>query len=321
MESAVRRNVRLRHCARLAITATGPFSFHHTFGKRTLYGARYYFATPFEVFDGRTLWTGVRVDGRMPLGLRLSLAPGGREGLVVDVFAGRDLAEGACSALEYALAATTGVQDDVQAFYRTAKRFRPLRRAIAHLRGMRVTRFLDPFGGLLFAVLLQRASQGRTYAMLRHLYASYGTHIQFDGRNLLITPEPHILAIGSEQELRVRCRVGFRAKYIRHVGVAAAKGLVPDFVTLRSLTLDQAKAVLTQITGVGDHSAEVVIPHPAFPVDSWSAPILAPLLGVRSRRLGLIPALKTFAKTEFGPWQRYAYEYLVNALDVLVAPE
>jgi len=155
--------------------------------------------------------------------------------------------------------------------------------------------------------------------MIELLYASYGDKVEFDGHCVVICPDHRRVAAISEQELRARCKLGFRAPYVLAAAKAVAQGLVPSLDILESMTAEEARTALVSIKGIGEYAANTILPHPAFPVDTWSAPIFARLLGIESAPGTTIRAVKKCAEDNFGKWQRDIYTYVVNDLDRISA--
>ncbi len=88
---------------------------------------------------------------------------------------------------------------------------------------------------------------------------------------------------------------------------------------LAAVEPSQAKALLMELRGVGDYSAELVMPKKGFPLDVWSAKIFSVLfygeLPKDPRKS--IPALKGTAEKRWGKWAGYAFVYILNDLQRL----
>lgn len=121
------------------------------------------------------------------------------------------------------------------------------------------------------------------------------------------------LAEVSEAELR-ECKLGFRAPYLRGTAQKLAAGEV-DLARVTGLSLDEARAELLKLPGVGPKIADCVLlfgygfPE-AFPVDVWIMKALRrhyfPRRKVKPERL------RRFIRSHFGPQAGYAQQYLFH---------
>jgi len=304
----------LEQVACLRFQAIPPYSFERTIRKYTKYGTTWYFMTPFEIYRHETLWTGFPFQDE-PIGLKIE-AKGSisKPRVSVEVFARRKLKTSRLKDVSKIIKNSLGLEEDLSPFYALAHRDPILRQAKKDLYGMRITPLPDLLSALILAITLQRASYGRTERMLHLLYLCYGQKVRFDNQRVIVCPRAQTLAEVSELELREECKLGYRARYLKAAAEAVANQELPDLRELGNLSIEQARDVVMRVKGIGEYAAEVILPHPSFPIDSWSAKIFQQLFCVEpsERAGGIISAIKTYAKREFGEWQRYVYEYIVN---------
>jgi N-glycosylase/DNA lyase len=121
------------------------------------------------------------------------------------------------------------------------------------------------------------------------------------------------LANASEAELRA-CKLGFRAPYLSGAARKLAAGEV-DLSRLASLPLEEARAALLTLPGVGVKIADCVLLfaygfQEAFPVDVWIIKALHQLYFPKRRPK--LPRLRRFSQTHFGPYGGYAQQYLFH---------
>jgi N-glycosylase/DNA lyase len=126
-------------------------------------------------------------------------------------------------------------------------------------------------------------------------------------------PSAARIAAASEAELR-GCLLGFRAPYLKGSAEAVASGK-PALNELQTMTLEQARAALMELPGVGRKIADCVLLFAygfptAFPIDVWVLRALRelyfPKRGVTMKRL------RHFSETHFGPHGGYAQQYLFH---------
>jgi 3-methyladenine DNA glycosylase/8-oxoguanine DNA glycosylase len=88
---------------------------------------------------------------------------------------------------------------------------------------------------------------------------------------------------------------------------------------LSILPPDLAKKKLLSLRGIGDYSAELLMPRMGFPLDVWSAKIFSALLCDEKPQdpREAIPALKKLAEERWGNWRDYAFVYVLNDLPQL----
>jgi N-glycosylase/DNA lyase len=121
------------------------------------------------------------------------------------------------------------------------------------------------------------------------------------------------LAGVAESDLR-ECKLGFRAPYLLGSARKLRDGAV-DLSALHGVALEEARAQLLQLPGVGLKIADCVLLfgygfQQAFPVDVWIMRALRQLYFPK-RRVKL-PRLRRFSQTHFGPHSGYAQQYLFH---------
>lgn len=290
-----------------------PFSFTRTVRKSTRFGADWFLFTPFESYEQDALFTGLRLESGDEVGLRfVSEGTVYAPSIKVDIYAKKKKELNVAEIKEVVVSAI-GANVDVRGFYALARSKPVLVDAVNEYFGMRVTTIPDLFTDLMFAITLQRASYGRSTQMFKCMVERYGTRLQFADKEVIIPPAPQKVDRISQTELRTNCKLGYRAEYIKEAANSIAKELVPSFNTLAKMSFEEAKNTLKVIKGVGTYSTEVVLPHPALPLDSWSTKIFSQVFQLSDRD---IDSLKAYVEKRFHPWERYVYEYIVNYVDV-----
>jgi 3-methyladenine DNA glycosylase/8-oxoguanine DNA glycosylase len=307
----------LSHAARFRFRPLPPYDFGLTVRKP----AGWSWFTPFEVWEGGTIWSGFWFDlangparRRVPVGVRAR--PAGRS-VVADVFASAPLSSPDRARLRRHLAEALGVREDLRPFYRLMRRHRILKRVAGRLRGMHAGWRLNVFTSLTLAVLLQMAPIKRSMNMWDCLIRRYGKRVSFDGRSVRLWPDVPTIAALRPRDLARRCRLGYRAKFLVRLARQLQKGF-PSVEELAAMTPGEAKARLLELYGVGEYSASFASPHPAFSLDVWSVKIFFPILFGRSApspdpRAG-IPRAVGAAEERWGKWSDLVLVYVLNDL-------
>jgi 3-methyladenine DNA glycosylase/8-oxoguanine DNA glycosylase len=90
---------------------------------------------------------------------------------------------------------------------------------------------------------------------------------------------------------------------------------------LFAMAPEEAKNKLLTLQGIGEYSAELVMPKTGFPLDVWSAKIFSVLFygKIPEKPREAIPALKLTAEQRWGNWRGCAFVYVLNDLPKLSA--
>jgi 3-methyladenine DNA glycosylase/8-oxoguanine DNA glycosylase len=313
----------LKAIIRMELDGIAPYNFENTIRKYTLYGIEWYWLTPFEVFLKGTLWTAIRLNNNTPIGLRLrSIGNVENPKVSVSVFSKVRLSNDEENEAVDTLTWILGLKENILDFYILADNYKPLKQAKEDLFGMRIAKNPNLFDRTLLAITLQMASYGRTEQMIRLIYENYGEQLKFDGKKVIISPTAEKISNVNESELRLKCKVGYRAKSIITNAKLIAAGEIPSVTKLRSMPIEDARSSLGKMVGIGEYSKDVILfdIQPCFPIDVWSVNYFCKLFGIeiKDKPRKMIPDLKEFAKKEFGKWQSYVYDYIINDLEKLL---
>jgi N-glycosylase/DNA lyase len=215
---------------------------------------------------------------------------------------------------------------DLTAVLKTFPDDEPMRAAVAACRGLRVLR-QEPWECLASFILSSTKQIVQIRQIVSLLSERFGNPLscpsdtlsppggERDGARgaLFSFPTPQKIAGLTESDLRA-CKMGFRAPHL----LAAARQITDgklDLDTIRSLPLEEARAELMKLRGVGGKIADCVLLFAygfdsAFPVDVWIERALRQLYFPR-RRVSE-KKLRHFAATYFGPHAGYAQQYLFH---------
>ncbi len=163
------------------------------------------------------------------------------------------------------------IDDDMEAVYARIGTDDRLKRSIAAYTGMRILR-QDPWECLVGFICSANSSIPRISDNMKSMAKGMGDPLRLDDHVGYTFPSPRRLAEAGEQALR-ELRLGFRAKYVARAAELAAGGEL-DVASLRRLSYEDAKDVLTALPGVGEKVADCVLlmsldKPKAFPVDRW----------------------------------------------------
>lgn len=297
------------------LSATPPYDFTLTVHKP----AGWSMLTPFETFERGTLWTVMRTHSRKMFGLKLrSVGTVEKPEIFCEAYSQKKLGKRDRGELSNTITWMLNLEEDVGQFYALADHDPLVEVLVKDLYGMRSTKQPDVFSRLVLAVTLQMAPIRRSYQMMNLLIEEYGESVRFDGREIRYWPSPERIAKADVRELEERCKLGYRAKSLKGIAEALCEGF-PTLRELEEMRIEEAKAKLMELKGIGEYSADVVIPHSGFALDVWSVKIFHLLLfgkEVESPR-NVIPKLKKIAESRWGRWRGYVFIYVLNDLNNL----
>jgi len=128
---------------------------------------------------------------------------------------------------------------------------------IARWRGMKPLNCSSLYEYLVIAIVLQNATVRRSVSMMQALFERYGTRLAYDGRELYCFWEPQAIDGVTEEELR-GLKVGYRARSLKRVSAAIARGEVDEFA-LRAKSRAEQREALLGLYGIGPASVGYIL--------------------------------------------------------------
>lgn len=294
----------LRRQATIELEPTRPFRFDATFHKPD------HFPSQDNAWAPGVRWQTLRFEHRM-FGLRIEdAAPDVRVGVWADARIPQQL----IAAISEELTWRANLRLDLTEFDRVASRDRELAGAVRRWRGMRPMHLGSLYEYLVIAIVLQNATVRRSVRMLQALFERYGTLLRFDRRELYCFWDPATLADASEQDLRA-LKVGYRAKSLLAVSETIASGEV-DARALREATLEEQRAALLSLYGVGPASAGYILIDVFHAFDEmahispWEQRIYSRLLLARPTDDPAPVQVLLERIARWSPWRALALHYL-----------
>ena len=145
--------------------------------------------------------------------------------------------------------------------------------------------------------------------------AKYGEESSFDGKTIRYWPSAQTIASKSPEELKLEAKLGYRAQNLISIAQTLTQGF-PNMDELYGMAPEETRKKLLELRGIGEYSAELVMPKMGFPLDVWSAKIFQVLFFGKApqKPREIIPALKEAAAERWGEWRGYAFVYILNDL-------
>ena len=153
--------------------------------------------------------------------------------------------------------------------------------------------------------------------IVRHLSKRLGKIVRHPESNVAIHafPSPASIAASSESLLR-DCKAGYRARYLYQSACLIASGGF-NLDEIADLDMDEARAKLTELPGVGNKIADCVLLFAygyarAFPVDVWVRKVLEDyyLKGEKTAPGTLASFVQNYFGVHAGFAQQYLFDYI-----------
>jgi len=304
----------LKHTYRSVITPVPPFHFELTMKKPagwTLFNAG-------EIYEDETLWTATRLLGRLA-GLKLhSLGSVEQPQIAITIFTKLQLTMKEKSDIMRSVETMIGADQDLKDFYRMAENDDILAHTVKDLYGMHDTQTAYLFNSVVLSICLQMAKLDRSEKMMASITSSYGTKVEFDGREILVEPAAETIAKLDSREFAKKCNLGYRAKYIVGSAKMIRRGF-PDTRKIMGMPPDEAKEKLMELPGVGDYAADIINPHGGFPIDAWSVDVFGKLFFDKEpdNAREAIEAVKEEGVRRWGRFAWMAFFYVAQDLENL----
>jgi len=159
------------------------------------------------------------------------------------------------------------------------------------------------------------APMKRSNQMMDLLTRNFGDRVRFDDKTVMYWPSPEKIAGVTAEELKAKAKLGYRAENLASIASTLKAGF-PTMDQLWEMPPEEAKKRLLGLRGIGDYSAEMVMPRMGFPLDVWSAKIFHVLFFNKEPESPreAIPVIKRIADEKWGEWRGYAFVYVLNDL-------
>jgi len=304
----------LKEVGSVEFEAVPPYSFELTVHKP----AGWWWSTPDEVFEDATCWTATRFKN-MLLGLKLRFTGTLQKPRIhCTLFSETQLSSAEKQQIVLRLKRALRTEEDLTEFYKLARKDKILSAVVKDLYGMHTVAWPELFPALILAVTLQMSPMKRSNQMMELLIDNFGDQARFDGQTIRYWPAPEKIATSTVDELKTKAKLGYRAANL----IAIAKALQQGFPTMEdfwTMDFEEAKKQLLTLRGIGDYSADIVVPGMGFPLDVWSAKIFHVLFFGKEPENSreAIPALKQMAEERWRKWSGYAFVYVLNDLPKL----
>ncbi len=304
-------NLSLNHIFTVELEAIPPYNFELTIRKP----AGWYWSTPKEIFETDTCWSVTRFNNEL-LGLKLN-STGRRQKpqIQCEIYSKTKLGDSSRHAITQMLKRALKTEEDLTDFYALSQKDDLLRGVAKDLLGMHTVGWPELFPALILAVSLQMAPLKRSNQMMDQLLANFGENATFDGKNVCYWPSAQTIAKVSLSELKEKAKLGYRAKNLQAIATTITQAF-PTMDELYKMSPEEARNKLLTLQGIGEYSAELVMPRMGFPLDVWSAKIFNVLFysEIPQNPREAIPALKEIAQQRWGNWSGYAFVYILNDL-------
>jgi 3-methyladenine DNA glycosylase/8-oxoguanine DNA glycosylase len=227
----------------IILKPTSPFDFDSTFHKPD------HFTTGDNCWEPGIRWQTWSWEGQQ-LGLKFVNAGSRQKPRInIDVYSSKSLDSVFIKSLKYEISYRYNLDLDLTHFYEQFKSDKTLGPIIKRWEGMRPGHQSSLYEYLIIGIVLQNATVRRSIQMFSALLETYGTQLEFDGKNLYCFWKPGRLKNVTEDELR-SLKVGYRVKAIKRIDEQFATGLL-DEIKLRKENRETQMKILLDLYGVG----------------------------------------------------------------------
>lgn len=205
---------------------------------------------------------------------------------------------------------------DLRPFYRMARKDDLLRPLVKAFHGYRIVGQPDLFESLVWAVLGQQINLAFAYTLKSRFVTTFGRHVEWEGTQHSLFPTPEVVSAICPEELLALQFSRQKAAYTINIAEAFRAGAVSK-KKLAGLSLEDAKAELRKIKGVGNWTANYALMktfrYPdAFPLeDAGLHNAIRQQLNLKAKP-SLDRVRKIFRK--YKGWEAYAVLYLWKSL-------
>ena len=202
---------------------------------------------------------------------------------------------------------------DLAAFRAVASRDALLQPLLAARPFLRLPQLLDPFEGVIRAVLGQQVSVVAASTMTDRLVRAFGVPLPaLEGHALLFGfPAPSVLAAAGADSLRTIGLTNAKAATLHGISHAIATGAI-DLDALRGVPTEQAEATLITLPGIGPWTAQYVRMRALGDRDAFPAADLGVL---KAMAVAGVSRRDIIARAEsWRPWRAYATLHLWESL-------
>ncbi len=210
------------------------------------------------------------------------------------------------------------LREDLTSFYKICKADPFLKKAKEDLYGLKMRAFPTVFEAVIEATCAQNVPLSRVYIIMKLLCENFGERIEFDDKVDYTFPNSKQLKGASIVEL-LRCKVGYRAKYISEIVKTIFKSKI-DLESLKNLPTEKASEILLSFKGVGQYTANLVLitglkKKDIVHLDLWTREIISTFY-FSKRKISDQEILK-FAKERWKGYTSLALLYLLTDVDSL----
>jgi 3-methyladenine DNA glycosylase/8-oxoguanine DNA glycosylase len=241
----------LENTQTIELCPRAPFNFDATLHKPD------HFPSADNKWQPGVRWQTMRWQGK-PLGLKFqNRGTTDQPRIALSIWSAESLSQDFVAGLVDEINFRGNFQLDLAEFNRRFQDDPQLGPIIAKWRGMKPLNHSSLYEYLVIAIVLQNATVRRSVNMMQALFERYGTLLAYDDQDLYCFWEPEIIDSVAEEALR-QLKVGYRARSIKRVAAAFARGEVNEF-ELRGKSKEEQRTALLELYGIGPASVWYIL--------------------------------------------------------------
>lgn len=260
--------VTMKMRSKISIVMPSDLNYLYTFWKPS------HFYTGLEVHSGKCSWRTFREGTDLHVGVKMF--PKGNN-LSVEIFSNKILTNEQIAQIKKRIVRSYGLSEKIRIPSSVISKNKFIKKIYPQFKGTRISCPESFFEISIISLLLQNTTISRTTTMFRKLMERYGRLVEFDDVVLFNFYAPSDVLSISEEELKLECRLGYRAKYIHNYAEFFCDH---SEISLRKMSKEEIISALQRIKGVGTYTSNVVSASAlrdssSIPLDSWNRKILS----------------------------------------------
>jgi len=207
-----------------------------------------------DIYNGEVYERALRVNDKICLVRVKSIGSIDRPKLLVEVFPDTVEKRLILERIKWML----GMTDDIEGFYKIAKRDKKFAPIIKNLCGLRAPKTSTVFEALIIAISEQQIALPVAIALRKRLVEKYGESIKVNGKKYYTFPNPESLAKAKAEDIKKLKFSLKKSEYIVDVSKKVANGEI-NLEKMKNLNKERILDELTKVRGIGLWTVEYMM--------------------------------------------------------------
>lgn len=162
---------------------------------------------------------------------------------------------------------------NVNHLIKTFQKDKYLQKVLKYCANLRIMRDIDKKYRIMEAIITQNTSVKMIKIIQRLLFLNYGNKVKIGDELIHIYPEVEKIANEKEAVLREKCKLGYRAEYLKNMAQKILSKEI-EIENLEKMKTEEAKKYLMTFKGIGSKVSDLILMYgfeknDVFPLDLW----------------------------------------------------